>query len=310
MNALWSVLVAIGAVAVGSNVAWAGDEGLGANLIAMGGVGAAASRDNAAISLNPGLLALHPRYDMQGQFQYGPHQGLHWGASGMDARTSKILALGIAYKADSSNDPLTEDDLPGWWEPGVEIPNHKLLQDFAVSAAVPIPGRRLSLGVGGNLSYFNHDRQGTGWTIDGLAGIGVRPIDPLIFGLSLRNFVTTKLDRPLAVRGGLRVAPSFLALEANAEWRDAPAEGMPLWLGAGADLPVAVAEGALHVRAGWNREPAAGVHSIGFGLGYEERGAVLEYGLSVPIIGSLRFEDTLHSFQIRFSATPEERPPL
>lgn len=303
-------LCAEGATLCAASPAYAGDEGLGANLIAMGSVGAAASRDNAAISVNPGLLALHARYDIQGQAQYGPYKGLHWGVSGMDARTSKILALGIAYKGDSSNPPLAEVDMPGWWEPDTEIPNRKRYHDVAASFGVPLLDRRLSLGLGGNFSYFDHDRQGDGWTLDGHAGVGIKPVEPLVFGLSLRNFVHTRLDRPLAVRGGVRFAPSVVALEANVEWKDTDTVGMPLWFGAGADLPVPVAEGQLHIRAGYNREASAGVNSLSAGIGFEERGAVIEYGLSVPVIGDLSFEDTIHALQIRFSTAPEGAPPL
>jgi hypothetical protein len=303
--------------------AWAGDEGLGANLLAMGGVGAAASRDNAAISLNPGLLALHSRYDLQGQFQYGPYGGLHWGGSGMDAKTSKVVALGIAYKGDRSNPPITETELPGWWEPGVEIPNHKRLHDFAAGLAVPVLGRRLSFGLGANVSYFDHDREGTGWTLDGHAGIGARPIDPLVLGVAVRNFAPTELDRPLSVRGGVRVQSGLLpAVEVDAEWRDSPALGMPLWLGAGVEVPIRQGR----VRAGWNRDPylqdalhdglqpglqeGGGVHSISIGVGYEEGGAAIEYGLVLPLIEDLSFGDTIHAFQLRFSASAEEKPPL
>ena len=55
----------------------AAPEVLGADQTAMGGVSLAADTSNAAITTNPGLLALHRRYDFSAQFGVGPSTGLH-----------------------------------------------------------------------------------------------------------------------------------------------------------------------------------------------------------------------------------------
>lgn len=283
-------------------VAPAADVLDGANLLGMGGVGAAASRDNAAITLNPGLLALHPRYDFLGQFRYGPSAAMSWGVSALDARTSDVVALGLAYSGDRSDPVLEDADLPGWTVPGAEITNRKRFHDFAGGLAVPVLDRRIGFGLGFVAGLYDHDRQGSGWTFDLHAGAGLRPVDWLVLGAAVRDFVGgQEQDRPLSVVGGLRLeAPEAIAVETNATWTDAYTTGLPVTLAAGLELPV----DAARFRMGWRRDADVGVHSVTAGLGWEREGAGIEYATRVPL-SHTSFGAVVHQVSIRFGA-PED----
>lgn len=292
----------------GSAPSWAADVGIGANLLAMGGVGAAASRDNASIALNPGLLGLQVRYDFQAAFRYGPVGGLQWGLSAMDGKTSKKVAAGIAYTGDRLNPPLTQAELPGWVEPGVEVTNVKRLHDFTGAIGVPLLDRKLSVGVAGNVGLFDNDRQGKGFTLDADAGIGLHPVEALTIGVSARNFLSvTDGDRPPSGRVGVRVAAEdIVAVEANVEKTFLPPDlraDFPLWIGAGIEKPI----DHIRLRGGWERDPYAVPGVAGnyatFGLGYEDDAGVIEYGVMIPL-DNPTLAGTVHGFQVRFGAPP------
>ena len=287
-------------------VAGAADVVQGANLLGMGRVGAAASRDNAAITLNPGLLGLHERYDFHAHFRYGPDAGLQWAASAMDGRTSGAVALGLAYSGDRFSPPLTDRDIPAWWPSGEEIPNRKRNDDVTAGLAVPMLQRRVSLGFGGTLGWYNHDRQGSGQLWDLHAGIGVKPIEALTLGLSLRNWApTVNEDRPTQLLAGIALSdPDSIALEVDIGqtfgWVP-----HPLTFAAGIDKRVAGAD--LRFGGAW-----VGPEDTGFvtaGLGYTDSGGGIEYGLSVPVTGDVTLAATVHQISVRFGApAPIEEP--
>ncbi|MEQ1506907.1 MAG: hypothetical protein ABMB14_32065 [Myxococcota bacterium] len=247
-----------------ASAASAADVGTGANLLGMGGVGAAASHDNAAITLNPGLLALEDRYDFQGQFAYGPDAGLHWGFSAADARGGDHkLAGGFSYTGDVYAPPLTVDDLPGWVIEGEEIPNRRRQHEFALGLAIPFAGRRVAVGLSGNLGLFDFDRGGNGAAFDLDAEVGWRPVQPLTLGLSARNVVPWfPQDRATSVVVGARAeAANNVAAELNAEWSfdaDPSAPATPLVIAGG--LEKVVGAGRIRVGAsstGWPPSPPA-----------------------------------------------------
>ena len=283
----------------------AADVVSGANLFAMGGVGAAASRDNASITLNPGLLALHPRYDFMGVFQYGPDPGantpadLAWGITAMDARTSDVVALGLSYSGNHFEPLLQEDEFPGWTVPGADIPNEKRFHDFAGALSFAALERKLGFGLGVNVGLFDHDRQGDGVTFDLHLGAGARPLEWLSLGAAVRDMVPGDAeDRKLQVVGGARVeAEELFAFEANADWRDDFALDLPVTLSSGLEARA----GEARVRIGWRREAADGVHAITSGLGWEQEGAAIEYGFRLPL-DHPRLAATVHSFSLRFGA--------
>lgn len=291
--------------------AHAADVVSGANLSAMGGVGAAASRDNAAITVNPGLLALHPRYDFMGMFRYGPDPGpgspadLGWGFTAMDARTSDVVALGLSYSGDRYEPVLAERDLPGWTIPGAEIPNDKRFHDFAGALSLAAFQRRLGLGLGVNVTYFDHERQGNGVLFDLHAGIGARPVDWLVIGAAARNVVPGRGEnRPFGVVGGVRVeSERLLAVEVNAEWRDVYTVGLPVTLATGFEAR----PGTARIRVGWRRDASDGVHFATAGIGADKDGAGVEYGIAIPL-DHPRFASTVHTVSIRFGAPAPIEP--
>ena len=292
--------------------AHAADVVSGANLTGMGGVGAAASRDNAAITLNPGLLALHPRYDFMGVFQYGPDPGantpadLAWGVAAMDARTSDVVALGLAYSGNHYEPLLQEDEFPGWTVPGADIPNEKRFHDFAGALSFAAFERKLALGLGANVGLYDHDRQGDGFTFDMHLGVGARPVEWLVLGGAVRNLVPGQYQgRPLGVIGGVRVeSEELFAVEGNVEWLDEFALDLPVTLSSGFEARVTEAR----IRVGWRRGALDGVHALTAGLGWEQEGAAIEYGMRLPL-DHPRFGSTVHAFSLRFGAPtpiPEE----
>lgn len=273
-------------------------------LVGMGRTGFAAARENAALTLNPGLLALHERYDFQGQFRYGPDGATMWGASAVDGRTSPKLSGGLQYSGDVSEPPLTVQDLPGWRIPGEDIPNRKRHHDVAVALGVPFADRRASLGIAANVGHYANDRLGSGWIGDGYVGFGARPVDPLTLGVALRNFVPLPVeDRPTELGGGLRVEEGGVALAADAVWVPAASDPLPVAFAAGAEARLS----ALGLRAGWRRDAWTGDHAATAGLGFVGPGASLDYAVVVPLTSDLALETTTHQISLRFAA-PEPIP--
>ncbi|MEQ1570953.1 MAG: hypothetical protein ABMA64_35315 [Myxococcota bacterium] len=283
---------------------------VGGGVVASGGAGVAAPDDNVGITLNPGTLALEERYDFAGLFRYGPDNGLEWGASAMDARTSPYLALGLAYSGARIEPELTQADLPGWIEQGAEISNQVRSHEFTTSAAVPLLDRRLSVGLGVAVGLFDTDRHGKYTSIDGHVGVAARPIDGWVIGASGRNLLAVAPgDRPPQVWLGTRVLPSggrggaprevpSFELDAGFEGWSAPS---PL-VAAGIEVPVSAAA----VRGGFRYDSAGS--AVTAGIGYTSAGGAIEYGLVVPL-GDLRLGATVHQVSVRFSAGSEIETP-
>lgn len=301
---------------VGS-LALASDVVQGANLLGMGRVGAAAASDNAAITLNPGLLGLRERYDFHAHFRLGPMgpgsgdaqagpPSLQWAATAMDARTSSAVALGFAYSGDRLDAPLTDRDLPGWWLPGEEITNRKRYHDFAGALAIPLLDRRLSLGLGGNVGLYNHDRQGEGLLWDLHLGLGLQPTPGLTLGLSARDLVPgAGEDRPAQLLGGIRAEDAGnVAFEANVGYTWVP-EGEPLSVGAGLEK---VAGGAQLRLGGLWSGPEDQLYATA-GLGMTDEGGGIEYGIAVPLGPELSLGALVHQVSVRFGAPAEISPP-
>ncbi|HHO54149.1 MAG TPA: hypothetical protein ENK18_25580 [Deltaproteobacteria bacterium] len=276
----------------------------------MGRVGVAAPSDNAAITLNPGLLGLRERYDFHAHFRLGPAGpaprgevggglGLQWAASAMDARTSSAVALGFAYSGDRFDAPLADRDLPGWWIPGEEITNRKRYQDFAGGLAIPLLDRHLSVGLGGDVGLYDHDRQGEGLFWDLHLGVGLQPTEGLTLGLSARDLLPGDgEDRPMQLLAGLRAEDQGnLAFEINAghTWVDAAS---PLSLRAGLEKILGHAE--LRLGGGWSG-PEGQTYATA-GIGTSDEGGGLEYGVAVPLSPDPSPGALLHQISIRFGA--------
>ncbi len=274
-------------------------------LLGMGRVGVASADENAALTLNPGLLALESRYDFQGLFRYGPDGATMWGGSAVDGRTSPKISGGLSYCGDVAEPPLRTSELPGWKEPGVVVPNQKRHHDFSLGLGVPFAERQLSVGLGANLGYFQHDRQGSGWLFDVYAGVGARPARRVTLGLALRNPLPLGVeDRPTEVAAGVRLDPRrWPALEVDAVWLPSSDDAVPLTLAAGTQAAL----DAVRLRAGWRRDGWTGVHAVTAGIGVAGPGAALEYAALVPLADDTDLAATVHQVSLRFAA-PEPIP--
>jgi hypothetical protein len=299
-------------------LALADDVGPSAALTATGGVGAAATHENAAITLNPGMLGLARRYDFQAQGGFGVEAGGSWGASLVDARTSEHFAGGLSYTGSVAQPEIRTPELPGWITPGTEIPNRKRYHDFALGGASPFADDRASLGLAANLGYFSHDRQGTGWLFDLDAGLGLTPFRHVVLGLAGRNFLPLAgEDRPAEVVGGLRIEPERRfanpgdgtsgAVEADVTWHTASDLPLPLAFAAGAELQF----NALRLRAGWRREAmptplvAAGTHSVSTGFGLHGGTGSFEMAAVLPVSGGVQAENLTIFASVRVVGGPD-----
>jgi len=280
----------------------------GANLLAMGGVGAAAPADNASVTVNPGLLGLQQRYDFHAHFGVDHSLGLQWGATAVDARTSDIVTLGFAYSADRFEPPLRDAELPGWSLPDEEIRNRKRTNEVAASASVALFDRKIAIGTGAVANRFQHDRQGSGTHWDLHSGIGVRPIEALTIGVAVRDWLSLEgEDRPLQVLGGVRGESDVVAVEADVGWQpEVFLGGSSLQVGAGAE----VAAGSLRLRAGGRHDGPSTTSWLTGGLGYSNEGAGLDYGLAVPLSRGVSSAGVvpIHRVSVRFGAPSEIRP--
>ena len=269
--------------------------------VAMGRTGIASDAENTALSLNPGMLGLTERYDVEGMFRYGPDGGIGWGGSVVDARTSDRIAGGLFYSGESYSPPLTLNDSPAWTIPGEEIPNHRRFHDFGLGLGFPLADRAVSLGVGALLGYYDHDRFGDGWRFDAVAGFGWNPLDALTLGVVGRGFVPTEQDIPPSTGVGVRFHPDKFVAEADASWFPDVTEGLPITAAAGLEQGF----GAGRIRAGWQYDALTTVHAVSAGLGVTGNGGFLEYAAWIPVTGEVGLEATQHVISVRIAA-PED----
>jgi hypothetical protein len=264
-----------------------------ANVTAMGGTGVASPDDNVGITLNPGMLGLERRYDVSALFMASPGEGIGWGATAVDARTSARVAAGIAYAGDRTNPPLTDADLPGWAIADEEISNVQQHHDITGAIAVPLLGRRLSVGVSVAASYTDHVRQGDVLRWDGHVGAGYRLSDAWSFGVAGRNLLPTAGSLPPELVAGARLRTEAFQAEVDGGWQD----GAPALLAAGLEKSLGAAG---RVRGGWRYE--GGDHALSFGLGWKGQGGAIEYGLALPLAGKVRAASLTHVFSVRVAA--------
>jgi len=250
----------------------------GANVLGMGGVSAASVSDNAAITVNPGLMALSRRYLFHGHFKFGPAGGAHWAASAMDGQTSKFLWLGIAYSGDIYNPALQTSELPGWTIPGEDIENTKRFHDVTLALAVPLIPERLSLGVNGGLSFHNHDRQGKGNTGNTDVGLGILATDWLSIGLAGENLLPLSGNRTLGALAGVRVFnPEIGAFEIDGGYQHLKSKGVTLGVGGEKNAGIA------RLRLGYDIDLNTVGQSVSWGFGLVGEGGSFEYGMALPL---------------------------
>jgi hypothetical protein len=282
--------------------AHAADRVEAADSLAMGSTGVGNPHVIGAVAANPAVPGTIDTYDFSLAGSYG-QRGLHWHVGAIDTETSPI-ALGLVYSGDRFNPPLTPRELPGWTIPGTELTNLKQNHDIAMSAAIPFWERRISVGIGGSVSFFNHERTGKGTTGNMTAGLAFKPDERVIIGLSGRNFLPISdptFDRPLELMGGLwtgKTGTFGLAVDGGARLDAAN----PLLLAAG--LEGNPSELAV-LRAGWRLEEGVNHVAIGAGAGTPE--AAIDFGMQVPTNALAKPADWTFQLSIRIAGPDLDR---
>lgn len=286
--------LSLASAAIGPFAAHAAPDLVGADRVAMGSASLAAHDNNAAITTNPGLLALTDRYDFSAQLGIGP--GMHWGATAMDGRTAENVAMGFTYAGDRYEPALAVDELPGWTVPGDDIPNMKREHDFALALSGALAEDRVAFGVGGHLAVYDNDRNGKGTTGNVDVGVGLRPTDFLTVGVAGNNLVPLDVlgDRPMRVGTGVMLHGAPAAIEVDGGWV-ASDEGAPFFLDAGTELR----PGAARLRVGGRYDGPTATPAVTGGVGIAGEGGALEYGIEVPLGGA---GPIAHVFGVRFGA--------
>jgi len=186
----------------------------------------------------------------------------------------------LLYQGDRAHPELRMSELPGWTEPGVVPTNIKRHHDFTLAAATHAFRRRLSIGMSGVLSMYNHDRQGQGTTGNMDFGLAAHASRWLVLGAAGRNLLPIEGvgEFPLTAVGGFRVHGQAGALAADVEWEDAAT--VPWSLCGGVErrvgrVPV--------VRAGWRWEGPERSHRFTTGFGAQGPEGSLDFGALIPV---------------------------
>ncbi len=285
-------------VTFAAQIAAAEEPALGAKSLAMGRTGAAGLHDNVALRLNPGVLPLTERYDFEGSFRFGPDGGLHWMGSAVDARTSDVVAAGVGYYGNFFEPDPTNEELPGWVADGQEISNEKWVHDIVASVATPLFERRVGVGLSFAPAYHDEELNGTGWTFDMHAGIGVHPVEWLTLGVATRNVLPWgPRYGDTEIGGGFLVDAARIDLQSDLRWR--PTIDRAPQIGAGAQYSVEQTK----LRAGWRLDDAQRSW-VSAGIGFGEEGGSIAYGLAVPIGDKFgrALEQSMHEVSVRFGA--------
>lgn len=261
-----------------STHASAEEDVAGANVLGMGGVAAAHSSDNAAITVNPGMMALTRRYDFHGHFKYGPSKGTHWAGSAVDGQTSKVLWVGVAYAGDAYNPELRPGELPGWTVPGEEILNTKRFHDLTLAVSVPLVPERVALGLNGGVSFYNHERQGQGSTGNGDVGLGILATNWLSIGIAGENLLPLSGDRTLGAIAGVRLFDAEIgAFEIDGGYHHLDSEGLNIGVGGEKNA------GLARLRVGYDVDLGLSEQHVSWGLGLVGEGGSFGYAMMLPV---------------------------
>jgi hypothetical protein len=273
-----------------------------ANVFARGGTANAAWDDNAALTSNPGVLGLAVRYDFAGLFQYGPQGDLEWGASIADSRTTPRVAFGIAYVGGITTPPLATADLPGWKLGGEVLDPERRDHQVNVGLAVPLLDHRLSVGVGGEVLFFDREIGGSGTTGNLDLGLGGRPLPWLGLGLAARDLVPTTdgAVRPLTLAAGALAIEEFGSAAFDVDYT--PEYGAVDWA-AGLEGTVSYGTG----RVGFRDSELTGARHFTWGIGFAGDGASLDYGMAVPVGERLPGDGLAHLISLSFAAPDLDR---
>lgn len=280
---------------LGVSSAYAGDDVYGASRAGMGYTGVAAAHDDVAVTVNPGLLGLEQRYDIDAQAFAGSSGDLALGGSIVDSRTAPI-GFGLTYQYDSTQPPLLGDDRPGWVVDGEEPSNWQRENEFTVGVGVPMLDRHLAVGLNASLGLYNYDRGGNGTTNDFDVGIAAQPEGLFAIGLVAQNIVpyNHEFDDPFTVSLGtaLRSDTAELAVDGSYQLEDTQT---PMSMGVGG----ALTPGDALLRAGYRLDGPRDQQWITWGLGAENDSGAIEYAMGVPLHGELTLGTLGHYIAIR-----------
>ncbi len=294
----------------------AADDVAAANVSAMGGAAAGRNADNSAVTVNPGALPLARRYDFDGHFSYGPSTDMTWSGSVVDTQTNDHVSFGVTYLgrilqlraedlvagfAGRFCEPFLDDELPGWFETGVDPVNTKQIHGFTIGIATPLWDRRIGLGLSGRMDVFDSAARGTGVTGNMDVGLGFAPIPALSFGIAGRNVlpVADQSDTPTAVVGGAHVAfPPWFAATADFQWQTEQVAVAPYTIGAGLEGGVA----SVRARTGYRYDGTFGTHNYTWGLGLENDAGAIDYSMSIPVGGPVAPADLVQFLSVRIKA--------
>ncbi|MBT3218078.1 MAG: hypothetical protein HN348_03225 [Proteobacteria bacterium] len=258
------------------------EDSMDASQLATGWTAAADARNNGAITVNPGLLALEERYGFLAHLKYGPHPNFGWAASLMDSETSKHVALGLAYNRDVDEPGLATSELPGWVPEDYEISNRRTFHDVTVAVGIPLFKRRFSIGINGTLSIFEHDRLGKGTTGNMDIGLGLRPIPALTMGIIARNFlpIEPQSDRPASLLYGIRLEePKIGGVAIELDQMLESTGGVPFEVAAGLTKAIQVAR----LRLGYRWDGPHEAHWVTTGVSAENEFGGIGYGVAFPV---------------------------
>lgn len=274
-------------------------ELVGGNITAMGGAAVAHPSDNAAVTVNPGMLGITKRYDVGALFAYGPTQDLFWGLSVVDSHTNDIITFGVAYAGSKANPAFRVDELPGWTPEGVTQTNYRDEHVFTVAVNKPLWDRRIGLGLSGTVSSYNHEHTGKGATGNMDIGFGIQPIEYISIGLAGENIlpVANQASTPATFRAGFHAQyKEFVAGSFDFRYQTEEVYGVAYHIGAGLEGGFK----GVRARIGYRWEGVFQNHGVTWGLGLENEAGAIEYAMLAPIGGS--GTDLVHTISLRVKA--------
>lgn len=276
------------------------DDNIGAQHNGEGGTAIAHPRTNAAITLNPGILGLTERYDVEFVLMGGGGPAFRWGISAMDARTNDYISFGLTYNGALTSIGFLPDELPGWAETGEELKNRKQKHELTAALAANLFDRRLGFGINGTLAFYRNAFGGNRTTGNLDVGLAGRPIDYLTLGFAARDLVPIKgqVDSPAKLAFGLRGGlDTMITGSFEIDYRLEHVVQSPLDYRAGVEGTI---RDVFKVRGGWNLNGDTAVHgiSLGFGLFAKDTGT-LNYSFNVPVTDpNLKFGSTQHTLSL------------
>lgn len=285
------------------------DEHASAIVAGMGGGSVAEPIDLTAIRTNPAAVGLTERYDLQGLFGVNNGRDLRWGIAAGDSRTNERISFGVAYMGGITRPGFLPEELPPFAITGEEPENKKQRHDIQIALSAPFLDRKLAIGLGGNLLFYNQTWNGKGVTGNLGAGIAARPFEGLSLGLGFRDLlpIPEQPDRPATMNVGVRGGVDAIVVgSGELGYRLEKGEGNPLTGRLGVQGTIDLVQ----LRAGWTWDGPIQTHLVSWGIGASAEAGSIDYAMQVPVnTPGLRFADLTHTLTvtIRTNAFDDDR---